>query len=307
MTIDSRLTGPPARAVALESTLLAHGVPSSTAIQLHHSLCQPRPHEGAAPALLAMLDGTPTVGITQSELERLIKRGSSLPKVNTANLGVMHHWGADAATTVSTTMEIASAVGIRLFATGGLGGVHRGYGCHLDVSADLTAFTRFPVAVVTAGVKSILDIAATREALETLGITVVGYQTDHFPAFYRRRDDGHDLSVDARFDSINELCLFLDAEMRRTGRGVVVANPISESDELDGDELQTWIDQAEDEAESAGVIGRALTPFILGRIHEFSKGKTIEANVALVKNNASVAGALAASMPIGPEFGTLMK
>lgn len=307
MTIDSRLTVPPARAVALESTLLVHGVPAGIAMDLHRSLCDQLMEVGSEPALIALLGGTPTVGVTEAELSRLIERGTSLPKVNTANLGVMRHWGADAATTVSTTMEIASAVGIRVFATGGLGGVHRGYGCHLDVSADLTALTRFPVAVITAGVKSILDIAATREALETLGVPVVGYRTDHFPAFYRRTADDHDLSVDARFDNFDELSAFLDAELRRTGRGVVVANPIDESDELDGGALQAWIEQAEDEADSAGVIGREVTPFILGRVHELSGGKTIEANIALVKGNARLAGSLASSMPLSSKFGTLMK
>jgi pseudouridine-5'-phosphate glycosidase len=216
-----------------------------------------------------------------------------VPKANSANLGVLCHWGSHAATTVSATMELASAAGVRVFSTGGLGGVHKGYGCHLDVSADLGAFTRFPVAVVASGVKSLLDVGSTREVLETLGVPVIGFGTDAFPSFYTR-DSG--FGVDARFDDAPELAAYLKSELARTGRGVVVCNPIPEADELDPKTFGVWLGQAEDEAEEAGVAGRAVTPFLLGRLHELSEGKTLEANLALVRSNVRLGAQLAAAM-----------
>ena len=211
----------------------------------------------------------------------------AVAKANTANLGILCHAGRSAATTVSGTMELAAEAGIHVFATGGIGGVHRGYGTTLDISADLTALARFPVAVVTSGVKAILDVEATREALESLGVPVVGVGTDCFPAFTVRESNA---SVDARFDSLERLRDFLKYELARTGRGVVVANPIPETAAIAGDVFQGWCDEA---AARVTETGRAWTPAMLSTLVEISGGESLAANLALIRNNASVAAQLA--------------
>lgn len=279
------------RAVALETTLLVHGVPRESALELHRQLSGLVEDEGAVPALIGLVGGVPTVGMSEDELGLMLAQGASVAKVNTANLGVLAHWGAHGATTVSATMEIAGRVGIRVFATGGLGGVHREYGCRLDVSSDLAAFTRFPVCVVASGVKGILDVESTREALETLGVTVIGFGTDAFPAFYQRASES---LVDARINDVDALAAFVRSELARTGRGVLVCQPISEEEEIPEEEFERWLEQAEDEAEESGVGGRGVTPFVLGRLHEISGGRTLRANLELVKANARLGGALAA-------------
>ncbi len=282
-----------AGAVALETTLLIHGVPRSESLGLASRLFEAVRAGGAEPALVGVVAGVPTAGMTDAELRTLLD-ADDVPKANTANLGVLMHRGSHAATTVSATMEIAAAAGLMWFATGGLGGVHKGFGERLDISSDLAAFTRFPVAVVTSGVKSILDVESTREALETLGVTVVGFRTDSFPAFYRRVSAG-EAGVDARFDDERELAAFVRAEMARTGRGIVVANPIPAEHEIGEREWACWIGEADWRAAAAGVAGRGVTPFILGALHEVSGGATLRANLALVESNAALAGRLAVS------------
>jgi len=276
-------------AVALETTLLVHGVPSDAAQPLARELEQIVTEQGANPALIGVIDGVPTVGMTDQELDSMLAQDSVL-KANTANLGVAFHQKIHAATTVSTTMELAAAAGVKLFATGGIGGIHKGYSQHLDISSDLAAFTRFPVAVVTSGVKSILDVESTREALETLGVLVIGYQTDSFPAFYLRESNAQ---VDVRIDDPTDLAQLIKSELARTGRGIVVANPIPVEHELDNDQWQGWLNQATSEAEQSGVTGRAMTPAILGRLHEVSDGETLRANLALIRANTSLAARLA--------------
>tara|TARA_R110002072_G_scaffold42064_21_gene118970 strand:+ start:267259 stop:268128 length:870 start_codon:yes stop_codon:yes gene_type:complete len=273
------------RAVALETTLLVHGVPKSSSAQLAAELGSIIEQEGSTPALIGVLDGVPTIGINAQQLQAMLD-AQEVPKANTANLGIYMHKGSHAATTVSTTMELAAFAGLRMFATGGLGGVHHGYGTELDISADLMGFTRFPIAVVTSGVKSILDVVSTREALESLGVTVVGYQTDAFPAFYLRESSA---KVDIRFDNIDELASFVRAELPRSGRGIVVANPISAEHELDHGQWSNWLKQAKKLAEGEGVSGRDVTPVILKHLHEISEGQTLLANIELVKSNARVA------------------
>lgn len=282
-------------AVALETTLLVHGVPKEAAPTLSGDLSRIVREPGAVPALVGVVSGVPTVGMTDDELALLLRSGS-VPKANASNLGAMIRAGGHAATTVSATMELASAAGLRVFATGGLGGVHPASSGRFDVSADLVAFTRFPVAVVTSGVKSLLDVGATREALETLGVPVVGYRTDDFPAFYQRKAAGPVGPVDARFDDAASLAGFVAFEIARTGRGVVVANPIPEAEELDADAWSGWLAQAERDAERAGVTARGVTPFLLARVHELSGGATLRANLALVKDNARLAAQLAVEM-----------
>lgn len=279
-------------AVALETTLLCHGVPKVTAPTLARELADIVRAQGAMPALVGVFSGRPTVGLTDDELGAMLAAGS-VEKVNTANLGVAVHRGLHAATTVATTMELAAAAGVRVFATGGIGGVHKGYGTHLDISSDLAAFTRFPVAVVTSGVKNLLDVVGTREMLETLGVPVVGFGTDEFPAFYRR---GGGCGVDARFDDTVELARFVDQELRRTGRGVVVANPIPEEAELGEADWQHWIAEATRRAEMSGCEGRGVTPTVLGLLHEVSGGGTLAANIALVRANAELAGRLGSAL-----------
>ncbi len=274
------------RAVALETTLLVHGVPTASATQLASELGEIVEAEGSTPALVGVVDGVATVGMGMGQLQAMLEH-DAVPKANTANLGVLMRQAQHAATTVSTTMEIAAFAGLRVFATGGIGGVHEGYGTRLDISADLLAFTRFPVAVVTSGVKSILDVVSTREALESLGVTVVGWKTDSFPAFYLRESEA---GVDVRFDDPDELAAFVRVELARSGRGIVIANPIPEGDELDARLWDKWLRQARKFAQSEGARGRGVTPAILKHLHAVSQGKTLEANIGLVKSNARVAG-----------------
>lgn len=274
-------------AVALETTLLAHGVPAGEGFPLAReleSLCE---EGGGRACLVGLVAGVPIAGLTGEELRVLLGAGP-VAKANTANLGVLMHRRAHAATTVASTMEIAAAAGVRVFATGGLGGVHHGLADRLDISSDLAALARFPVAVVCSGVKGILDVVSTREALETLGVPVVGFRTTRFPAFYRR-DGG--VGVDATFEDEDGLAAFLACELARTGRGVVVANPIPESEEIRLEEWTAWLDQAR--ARAGGTQGRDVTPAILSALHQLSNGRTLRANIALVKSNTSLAARLA--------------
>ncbi len=281
-----------APAVALETTLLLHGVPPESARPLGHELNQIVRNNGAHPALIALVHGVPTVGLTDDELDLLLA-APKVPKANVSNLGILMHKGSHAATTVSTTMELATAAGVKLFATGGLGGAHKGFGAAWDVSSDLTALTRFPVAVVTSGTKSILDVNSTREMLETLGVPVVGFQTDTFPAFYLRDSDR---KVDARFDDADELAAFIAFELARTRRGIVIANPIPRADELDHASWRSWLAQAEATV-GAQPAGRDATPKLLAALHAHSQGATLRANLALIRSNTKLAARLASCMP----------
>lgn len=286
-------------AVALETTLLLHGVPAASAPGLARDLSEDVRSAGATPALVGVVAGQPIVGLSDAELAMLLDAAHAkpgVPKANTSNLGVLIARGSHAATTVSTTMELASDAGLRVFATGGLGGVHKGYGQQLDVSADLAAFTRFPVAVVASGVKGLLDVVATREALETLGVPVVGFQTSRFPAFYVRESAA---GVDARFDDVESLADFVSLELSRTGRGIVVCNPVPQASELHPSQFESWMTAAEHEAQYRGIAGRDVTPFLLGKLHDLSKGATLKANIDLVRSNARLAGRLAKAM-VGP-------
>ncbi|MBX3316374.1 MAG: pseudouridine-5'-phosphate glycosidase [Phycisphaeraceae bacterium] len=290
MQILSRIPQPACRAVALETTLLVHGVPRESASRLGADLAQIVRNEGAYPALVGVHAGVPTVGLSDQELTALLE-AKEVPKANTANLGVLLHQSSHAATTVSTTMELAAPAGIRLFATGGIGGVHRGYGTKLDISSDLAAFARHPVAVVTSGVKSILDVEATRELLETLGVPVIGYRTSSFPAFYLRTSKAE---VDARFDDPEQLASFVRAELARTGRGIVIANPVPHDHELDAKEWEEWLDLANKAAAAEVGRGRSATPLLLSKLHEVSGDRTLRSNIELAKSNAALAGRIAA-------------
>lgn len=291
MDVLSRVPSPSSRAVALETTLLVHGVPREAGVSLGAELREIVRGAGAFPALVGLVAGVPTVGMSDQEVRSLLD-SAHVPKANSANLGVLMHRGSHGATTVSTTMELAALAGVRIFATGGIGGVHPGYGEHLDISSDLAAFTRFPVAVVTSGVKSILDVVGTREALETLGIPVIGFGTDRFPAFYQR---GSGAGVDARFDDVADLARFAAQELHRTGRGLVIANPIPEADEIREVEWADLLRRARAEVDGLGVSGRDVTPALLGSLHRISGGRTLAANLSLVRSNTKLAAMIAAS------------
>lgn len=279
----------PTPRLALETTILTHGVPRHAARALAGELSQITRSHGAEPALVGVVSGRPIVGLSEADLDTLLD-APSVPKANTANLGVLLHARSHASTTVATTMELAAAAGVRVFSTGGLGGVHRDFASSLDISSDLFAFTRFPVAVVASGVKSILDVAATRELLETLGVPVLGFGTDEFPAFYQRTSG---VRVDARFDDLDDLASFVGAELTRTGRGVLIAHPIAHADELPPDQFGTWLEQAQRETNEAGVTGRDTTPALLAALHRLSNGRTLAANLALIRSNVALGARLA--------------
>ncbi|MEX2217340.1 MAG: pseudouridine-5'-phosphate glycosidase [Phycisphaerales bacterium] len=275
--------------VALETTLLAHGVPRESGAALARELAGIVRARGASPAVVGILDGSPIVGMTDDEVARLLA-SADVPKVNTSNLGIALHRRTHGATTVSATLELAAGAGVRVFATGGIGGVHRDYGSRLDISADLAALARFPVAVVCSGVKSLLDVESTREALETLGIPVVGFRTDRFPAFYLRSCE---CGVDARFDEAADLAHFARAEIARAGRAVLIANPVPESDQISAAQWSAWLEVARRRIEREPVCGRDVTPALLSGLHEASGGATLRSNLALVRANTDLAAQLA--------------
>ena len=273
--------------VALESTLISHGLPWPTNLETARAAEDAVRSAGAIPATIAILAGRPTVGLDGTELESLA-RGGEVRKASRRDLGVAIAQKATAATTVSGTMLLAELAGIFVFATGGIGGVHRGDG--FDVSADLVELGRTPVCVVCAGAKSILDLAATLEVLETHGVPVIGYRTDTFPSFYTRSSG---LPVSARVDSASEAAAVLEAHWSLSRTGVVLALPIAEADALEENDLARAIDSGEREAIRLGVRGAALTPFLLAHLARATGGRTLKANRALVVANAGLAGEVA--------------
>ncbi|MCW5765564.1 MAG: pseudouridine-5'-phosphate glycosidase [Phycisphaeraceae bacterium] len=284
--------------VALETTLLVHGVPRPDALPLADELAEIVRAAGAEPALAGVVGGRATVGMSRAELQSLLARPVT-EKINTPSLGLTLAAGGDGASTVSATMELAALAGVRIFATGGLGGVHRPEPPHhaLDVSADLAAFTRFPVAVVASGCKGLLDVISTREALEALGVPVVGWRTDRFPAFYCR-DGG--APVDARFDDLAAMARWARRELARTARGVLICNPIEPAHEIAPAQFESWLSAARAEATGAGASGRAVTPAVLGALHRLSGGATLRANLALIRANTRLAAHLAVAMDDPP-------
>ena len=279
--------------VALETTLLVHGVPRRDAAGIAAKLAAAVRAGGGEPAVVGVVSGRPIVGLTEAELALLLD-AERVEKVNAANLGLVLHRGSHGATTISATIELAARAGVRLMATGGLGGVHRGYDRRPDISSDLTALARHPVAVVASGVKSLLDVYATREVLETLGVPVIGFRTDSFPAFYVRETD---IQLDGRFDEPDDLGAFLRAELARTGRAVVVANPCPEHAAIPSDDWAELLTEAE--ARVGIASGRAVTPALLAQIHELSRGASLAANLALAESNALLAGRLARAVAGG--------
>jgi pseudouridine-5'-phosphate glycosidase len=279
--------------VALESTIISHGFPYPANVECALRSEAVVRDQGAVPATIAVLGGHPTVGLTGGQIEYLAT-SPDIAKASRRDLGVLGARRAEGATTVSATMLIAALAGVRVFATGGIGGAHRGAQQTFDISADLLELAHTSVCVVCAGAKSILDIGLTLEILETHGVPVLGYRTAEFPAFYSRTS-GH--GVDAVVETAEEV-----AEIIRTrdalgiGGGVVVANPIAEQHEIRRGTLDEWTAIALEEAARAGVHGKDVTPFLLKRLHELSAGRTEEANKQLVWSNAVLAAHIAAAL-----------
>lgn len=278
--------------VALESTIISHGMPYPQNLETAREVETVVKESGALPATVAVIDGKFRIGLEPEQLERLA-RADDVIKASRRDLGVVFARRLTAATTVATTMIGASWAGIRVFATGGTGGVHRGAESTFDISADLQELARTPVCVVSAGVKSILDIPRTLEYLETVGVPVLGYQTDDFPAFYTRESGSH---VAHRADDPADAALIMCAQWTSgLAGGILLANPVPESAAMNRDEIEGVIEQALADAGTAGVTGKDVTPYLLGRIVELTDGRSLEANIALVKNNACVAAKVAAA------------
>ncbi|MGH6924378.1 MAG: pseudouridine-5'-phosphate glycosidase [Propylenella sp.] len=279
--------------VALESTIIAHGMPYPENVETARAVQEIVRAEGAVPATIAVIEGRIKVGLTDEELETF-GAAKGVAKASRRDLAAYVARRATAGTTVAATMAVAARVGIEVFATGGIGGVHRGAAETFDISADLIELSRTPVAVVCAGCKSILDIAKTLEFLETQSVPVVGFRTNEFPAFFAR-SSGHRL--DHRLDSPGEVAEVI-RNVRRLGSasGILVANPIPESDALPADEIEARIEAACREAEAAGVAQKQVTPYLLDRINALTGGRSLRANIALVKNNAALAARIAVEL-----------
>lgn len=276
--------------VALESTIISHGMPYPRNVEMALEVEDIIRDGGAVPATIAILDGVPRIGLSRDELEVLASHGD-VAKVSLRDLPYVVATRAHGATTVASTMRLAALAGIRVFVTGGLGGVHRGAETSFDVSADLTELGQTDVAVVSAGVKSILDIGLTLESLETLGVPVVGFGTDEFPSFYSRTS-GHRAPM--RVDSVEQLAAMMRAkwDLGLSG-GIAVANPVPADEEMPTEEVGALIEQALGECADRGIHGKDITPFLLGRIVELSGGRSLETNIALVRSNARLGAALA--------------
>ena len=279
--------------VALESTILSHGMPYPHNVEFAHKVEEIVRAEGAIPATTAIMGGKLKVGLNADELLVMCK-AEGVGKVSRRDVAVYLATGMTGATTVATTMIIASMAGIRFFATGGIGGVHRGAETTMDISADLEELAQTPVMVVCAGAKSILDLGLTLEYLETHGVPVIGYQTEELPAFYTRKSG---FAVDYRLDTPAQLAeaFHVKRELGLRG-GMLVTNPIPEAYSMDADVINKAIDEAVEEAKAQGIHGKATTPFLLAKIKDITGGDSLAANIQLVYNNARLAAATAVEL-----------
>jgi pseudouridine-5'-phosphate glycosidase len=276
--------------VALESTIITHGMPYPENLETAQSLEREVRACGAVPATIAVIGGAIRVGLDAGELEQLATSKGAM-KLSRGDLPYAVTSGRAGATTVAATMICAQMAGIRVFATGGIGGVHRGAESSFDISADLEELARTPVAVVSAGAKALLDLPKTLEVLETRGVPVIGYCTDEFPAFWSQSSG---LKTPLRMDSAEEIAAFLRVkwEMGLTG-GALVANPVQAECEIPAEQMSGFIAQAVGEAEQRGISGKAVTPWILGRIVELTGGASLRTNIALAQSNARLAAEIA--------------
>jgi pseudouridylate synthase len=279
--------------VALETTIISHGMPHPQNIDMARKVEQIIRDQGAVPATIGIMDGKIKIGLTEDELE-MFATSKQVEKVSRRDFAYMLTSGKIGATTVAATMIGAALAGIEVFATGGIGGVHREGEVTMDISADLTELANTNVAVVCAGAKSILDIGRTLEFLETHGVPVVGYRADEFPSFYSR-ESGY--GVDFRLDSPEEVALMLKRKWELGIKGgAVIANPVPEVSALQHGEIEGVITQALGEAKERKIIGKKVTPFLLDRIKQLTGGKSLETNIALVYHNAEVAGKIAVAL-----------
>ena len=280
--------------VALESTIISHGMPYPKNVETALLVEQTIRDNGAVPATIAVIGGRLKAGLSHEEIEYLGKTGRGVAKASRRDLPALVARGADGATTVTTTMIIAHMAGIKIFATGGIGGVHRGAEVTMDISADLEELAQTPVMVVCAGAKSILDLGLTLEYLETHGVPVIGYGTDELPAFYTRRSG---FGVDYRVDSPAELAAMFRAQ-RDLGYkgGMLVTNPIPEEYSMDKAVIDKAIDEALAQAKAQGIHGKETTPFLLAKVVELTGGDSLESNIQLVLNNARVAAKTACEL-----------
>ena len=279
--------------VALESTIISHGMPYPQNVETALNVERIIRENGAVPATIAIIGGRLKAGLTAQEIEYFGKKGRAIAKASRRDLAVLCARGEDGATTVTTTMIIAHMAGINIFATGGIGGVHRGAETTMDISADLEELGHTPVMVICAGAKSILDLGLTLEYLETKGVPVIGYGTEELPAFYTRRSG---FRVDYRMDTPQELAAAFKAQNDMAlGGGMLVTNPIPEEYAMPLDTINSAIDQAIAECNAQGIHGKETTPFLLARVAELTGGDSLASNIQLVYNNARLAAQTAAA------------
>ncbi|MDT2523718.1 pseudouridine-5'-phosphate glycosidase [Enterococcus raffinosus] len=279
--------------VALESTIISHGMPYPQNIEMAERCEDIVRENGAVPATIAIMDGKIKIGLSKEELNRLAT-AKNVAKVSRRDFAAVIAEGEIGATTVASTMICAELAGIKFFVTGGIGGVHRGFEETMDVSADLEELCKTNVNVICAGAKSILDIPRTLEYLETKGVPVIGYKTDQLPAFFTR-ESGLKLAI--RKDSLNEIAQLINAkDALELSGGTVIANPISEDDQLDKDYIDSIINEAVESANEEGISGKEMTPFLLSKIVDKTNGKSLEANISLVFNNAEIGSKLAVEL-----------
>jgi len=282
--------------VALESTIITHGMPHPQNVETAREVEAVVRENGALPATIAIIDGRIKVGLGSEELEWL-GTAKDVMKLSRADLPYAIAAKRHGATTVAATMICAHLAGLRVFATGGIGGVHQGVETTMDISADLDELARTPVAVVCAGAKAILDLPRTLEYLETRGVPVIGYRSDEFPAFWSRTSG---LPAPLRLGTPDAIAdLIVTKEALGLGGGVLVANPVPQADEISAGEMKAFIDEAVTEAGRRGISGKAVTPFLLSFLVESTGGRSLKTNIALVKNNAALAARLAASLARG--------
>ncbi|KAA3605124.1 MAG: pseudouridine-5'-phosphate glycosidase [Planctomycetota bacterium] len=281
--------------VALETAVLTHGLPAPQKLEVMASMTAAVRSQGAIPAVAAILEGKPVLGATMEECQALADHPAPM-KAGTRDLGWAMATGAWAGTTVSGTLALCRLGGVRVFATGGMGGVHRAWQSHLDVSSDLKELAISGCCLISAGAKSVLDLAATVEALESLAIPVLVYGSDFFPQFHSRGTDR--LAAPRRFDQLEtaaRFCLHHWQDLQRK-EGVLIANPIPESEAMDASRLERVVEQAQEEAQRQGITGPAVTPFLLERLSALSEGESLQANLALLKHNAEVAANFAVEL-----------
>ena len=273
--------------VALESTIISHGMPYPQNVETALKVEETVREAGAIPATIAVIGGKLKAGLKRDEIEYLGKKGQAVTKASRRDLPVLVARGADGATTVATTMIITHLAGIKVFATGGIGGVHRGAETTMDISADLEELGRTPVMVVCAGAKAILDLGLTLEYLETKGVPVIGYRTEELPAFYTRTSG---FKVDYRIDTPEELAAAFRAQQEMgLGGGMLVTNPIPEEFSMDPARINAAIDQAIADSRQLGIHGKETTPYLLARVKELTGGDSLASNIQLVLNNARLA------------------